>query len=108
MNKKYKTISEEVETISPYDFEGSLGNLYAQIGQWVQEYGHDATIAWDPHFHYSFEESPSPRFKIKINRPETDAEIEARIAQEKDHRDAQKARDLAELDRLQKLYGKGN
>ena len=105
MKNKKRIITETKTDVSPYDFETSLGDLYARIGHWIQKYGHDARLDWDPNFHYPYEQSPSPRFNIQVQREETDTECEARVAAEKAAKDAREARDRAEFERLKKQFG---
>lgn len=104
MNKK-RIITETKDHISPYDFDTSLGDLYARIGQMIQKYGHDARLDWRPDFYYPYDQSPSPRYNIQVQREETDREYEIRIAGEVAAKQAREARDRAEFERLKKQFG---
>jgi len=105
-NKSTKRIiTETKDQISPYDFETSLGNLHARIGQLMLEHGHTATLDWNPDFHYPYDQSPSPRFNIIVRREETEKEYETRISYENAIKEASEARDRAEFERLKKQYG---
>jgi hypothetical protein len=100
-----KIISATVEEVSPYDFDTSLANVKERIDEWIKKYGADARLDWDANFYYPYEQNPSPRYTLKIQRPENDEELEKRTAQEKKWQDEREARDRAEYDRLKKQFG---
>jgi hypothetical protein len=104
MSKK-KIITVPVRDISPYEFEGNLSDLKTRIQEWIDQFGPTARIDWDPHFHYDYEQSPSPRFDIYVSREETDAEMAKREKEHKDYLDAIAKRDKAEYERLKKQFG---
>lgn len=106
MPPKKRKITETFEDVSPYEFETSLGDLHARIGQWIAKFGHDARLDWDAHFHYEYDSSPSPRFSILRDREETDTEFTIRVAQEKAAQEARGAGERAEYERLQAKFGK--
>lgn len=106
MKQKKRTITDTITDVSPYEFETSLGNLHALIGQWIAKYGHNARLDWDSYFQHAYDTSPSPRFNIKLDREETDSEFEARVTQEKAAREEREARERAEYERLQAKFGK--
>lgn len=105
MKNKKRIITETKADVSPYDLATSLGDLHARIGQWIQQYGHDATLDWDPNFHYAYEHSPSPRFNIQVQRKETDQEYETRVAAEAAAQQVREARERAEFERLKNKFG---
>jgi len=98
-------ITETVENVSPYDMEVSLGDLQKKIQDWIIEYGPEAKLDWDANFWHSYDTQASPRFNIKRNREETDEEHDIRIKKEFEEREARRARDRAELERLKKVLG---
>lgn len=103
--RKIKVI-EELERISPYDLDGkSLEGLIGYLEELKKEYGPDALFDWDPHYCYPYESSPSPRFYIKRYREETDEEFRKRLETEQKAADAKRERDLAEFERLKKVFG---
>lgn len=99
-------VNELMTEPSPYEFEGTLEEVRKRIGEWIEQYGRDATISWDPYRHHAYEHSPSPTYYIHKQRDETDEEWQKRLADIKAREDAQHARNLAEFERLQKLLGK--
>jgi hypothetical protein len=101
-----KIITATVGEVSPYDLDTTLGNAKAHLEQLIVTYGVDARLDWDSNFYYPYDEKPSPRYHIRVNRPETDDEMAKRLAEEKTWKEAQAARDLAEFQRLNKLFGK--
>ena len=106
MKQKKRIVTDTFDEVSPYEFETSLGDLHARIGQWIVKFGHDARLDWDAHFHYDYDSSPSPRFNIKRDREETDDEFAARVAREKADTEAREAKERAEYERLQAKFGK--
>jgi hypothetical protein len=104
--EKKKVITESVSDVSPYELELTLGDLYNRIAEWIQEHGADARLDWDAHFYYDYDPNPSPRFNIKKDRQETDAEFSTRIALEKKRLAEQEERERQELERLQAKFGK--
>jgi hypothetical protein len=104
MSKK-QIITVDVEDISPYDFESTLGNVKARIEDFIAKYGIDARLSWDPNFWYQYDSSPSPRFNVSINREETDAEYDKRILNEKTNASMQEERERKEFERLQSKFG---
>ena len=107
MAKNPKRIISKVvkEDIFPHEFETSLGNLHAKIRRLISTFGHDARLDWDENFHYAYDSSPSPRFRLLVNQPETDAEYEKRLSEENAHRIAVEKHELDELARLQAKFG---
>lgn len=104
---KRKEIIEEVTDISPYDLDGkSIDEVIRYFEDKKQEYGSDIYLDWDAWFCYPYESERSPRYFIKRKRLENDTEYETRLAAEKAAKEAQQQRDLAEFERLNKLYGK--
>ncbi len=101
-----KTISAEVSEISPYEFDTSLGSVRDQIAELIAKHGADARFDWQPNFYYAYDNNPSPRFVLKVERLENDEEFEKRISQEKILKDLREERDRVEYERLNKLFGK--
>lgn len=104
---KRKEVIEQLKEISPYDLDQKTPDqVIDYFEQLKAQHGPDCYIDWDAWFSYSYESERSPRYFLKRKRLENDTEYEARMVAEKAAKDAQQARDLAELERLQKLYGK--
>ena len=100
------SVNELMTEPAPYEFEGTLAELRERIDQWINLYGMEATVSWDPYRHHAYEHSPSPTYYIHKKRDETDEEWAKRLAERQAQEQAQQARNLAEYERLQKLLGK--
>ena len=99
------TIIEEIDQISPHELDGKT---FEQLCEYMKSqkahYGDDAYIDWDAWFSFPYDSERSPRYIVKRKRLENDEEYNKRIEKEKKDADAKKAKDLAELERLKKLY----
>ncbi len=104
MSKK-QIITVDVEDISPYDFESTLGNVKARIEDFIAKYGIDARLSWDPDRWHQYDSSPSPTYWLKISREETDAEYDKRILDEKTKASMQEEHERKEFERLQAKFG---
>jgi len=102
---KKRIIAVQVTDISPYEFEGTLAQIKSQIDSWLQSHGPEARIEWEPDYWPQYNDSPSPRFNLKIEREETDTEYSMRVAKEKEHKAALTERDRKEYERLKKQFG---
>ena len=100
-----KIITEMLNDVSPYELEGTLEQLLIQVQTWISQYGLTARFNWDPDNWPQYNDSPSPRYEIKIDREETDKEQAIRLEKEEEKKQSQEARDLAEYKRLQKIFG---
>ena len=100
-----KIITEMVTDVSPSEMEGTLQQVLAQVQQWVTNHGPDARLNWDGDHWPRYSDSPSPRYEININREETDAEYQKRIADETLKETLQDSRDRKEYARLQGKFG---
>lgn len=100
-------VSEVITEFSPGDFEGLLGNLQSLVDELVQEHGPTATIRWDPDNWLPYDESPTPVYRLTVEREETEEEFAKRLDTIAENEAKTLARDLAEFERLKlKLTGK--
>lgn len=108
MKKKKLTITETLDQdLAPYEFERNLGELVVFVTELAQRHGNDAYLDWHPNYYYSaYDRDPSPRFLLKKKRPETEAEYSLRVNKENAEKKQIADRELAELERLQKKYGR--
>lgn len=108
MKKKRLTITETLDdTVAPYALERSLGELVVFVTELAQRHGNDAYLDWHPDYYESrWDSSPSPRFWIRKERPETDEEYQIRVDNEIAAQKRDADRELAELERLRKKYGR--
>lgn len=104
--QKKKIVRDMLQDVSPYDIDCTLEDLQTKVNRWVTEYGRDARLEWDPHHYESYNPDPSPRFRIMADREETDEEYKVRIETERVQKAIIEARELAELERLQKKFNK--
>ena len=104
MTKK-QVITVDVEDISPYEFETTLGNLKARIDDLITKYGVDANLDWDPDYWPQYNDGPAPRYNVKINREETDKEYDKRITEETAACAVRDERERKEFERLQAKFG---
>jgi len=102
---KKRIITVNLEDVSPYDFEGTLEQFRRQIDTWIEKFGEEAFLSWDPDNWLQYNDSPSPQYQIKINREETDEEYNRRIVAEDIQRSTQEERDRKEFKRLAKKLG---
>jgi hypothetical protein len=100
-----KIITVMVNDVSTWELEGKLSDVSALIQEWIKKYGADARLNWDPDYWPQYNDSPSPRYEIKIDREETDAEYEKRIEAENFSKNLHEAREREEFERLQKKFG---
>lgn len=105
-NPPKRKITDTMTEVSPYDLEYSLADLQSRVAEWILKYGPSARLDWDPYFQHAYDPSPSPRFYIKVDREETDDELNARLEQEEAQRAAREARERAEFERLSEKFKK--
>ena len=100
VNRERKMIEVEYTSI---DFEyNTLDEAIERLQKYREELGGDA--CFDTR-HYSYNDDTY--LAIMTKRPETDAEMAKRIAQEEHYAAQQEERDRQDYERLQKKFGKG-
>ena len=99
------TVTDMLNDVSPYELEGTLQQLSEQVQTWITQYGPTARFNWDPDYWPQYNDSPSPRYEIKIDREETDGEQAIRLEKEAIAKSAQENRERKEFERLQKKFG---
>jgi len=99
-----KTITVNVDIVSPHDWEGTLKQVRARIDELIEQHGEGARLDWNAYYYYRGDESPTPRFEVQVTRPETDEEIAVRLAGVERDRLAQEARERKEYERLQAKF----
>lgn len=100
-----RVIELEVTDLSPYELDGTLEQVKKRIEELIEQYGAEARLSWDADYWPQYQDSPSPRYDVKISREETDAEYEDRIRKEQEQKDAIERRERADFERLQKKFG---
>ena len=100
VNRERKMIEVEYTSI---DFEyNTLDEAIERLQKYREELGGDARFDTR---HYSYNDDTY--LAIMTKRPETDAEMAKRIAQEEHYAAQQEERDRQDYERLQKKFGKG-
>lgn len=84
MKPKKKIISETVDELSSYDFEGSIESAIKRLQDLLEKYP-NARLDYGQHDRWS----DSYSYAVKIDRTETDQEYNARMALEKQEKDTQ-------------------
>jgi hypothetical protein len=102
---KKKIITETVWEASPYEFEGTAADLRKRIDEWIEIYGPDFRIDWNPYRHYDYDSSPSPCFNILRDRGETAEEETKRLKEDADREAQRLERDRKEFERLKQHFG---
>jgi hypothetical protein len=102
MSTPRKLVDYEVDSLSFHDFDyTTLGNVLKMIQSLVDTHGADCKLNKTTRMY-----EDSEYLAIMKPRLETDAEYEARQAQEAKWAEHQRVRDVAEFERLTKLLGK--
>lgn len=100
-------VIENVEEVSPSEFEGDITAVHAKIVDLMSRHGPTATIRWDPDNWLPYDESPTPVYRVTREREETEEEFAKRLDTIAENEAKMLARDLAEFERLKlKLTGK--
>ena len=102
---KKKIITETVWEASPYEFEGTATDLRTRIDEWIEIYGPNFRIDWNPHRHYDYDSNPSPCFNILRDREETPEEETRRLEQEAAQQSARLEHERKEFERLKQKFG---
>jgi hypothetical protein len=105
MSDGKRTVCKQITVISPYDFDTKVVDVIRQLNELVDEHGPDVYLDWEPDNWEQYDTSPTPRYVVKIDRPETDEEYNVRMEKTAQILKQQKEKDLAEFSRLQKKLG---
>lgn len=89
------------DSISIYDFDGTLANIKERVDSLYNQYGPGAVLDYGQHEMYS----TSYSYALYEMRDETDAEYEQRIAEQRTHKKDTEERERRLLDALQRKYG---
>jgi histidinol dehydrogenase len=100
-----KMITEKVDYVSNYEFEGSLQSILERIQDLIKEHGPEAVLDYNANYYYDYDTEPSPRYEIYIKREETDDEVKQRLFFEAEQIRQREEREKAEFERLAKKYG---
>ena len=105
MTKRLK-IKERVDDISTWEFEGTLATVLERVQSLIDRHGHDARVNYNPHFYYDYDNEPSPRYELYVEREENDAEVKQRLFEQAEYTRKREEAEKAEFERLSKKFGK--
>lgn len=103
--RQRQIINASEDDISGYDLDGKVSAVIDRMNDLIKKYGPDVSLDWDPNYHYPYDESPSPRFWVKVSRPETDDEMATRIAQEEKLLNEHTERERRQYEALKSKFG---
>lgn len=104
MTKRIK-ISKRVDEISTWEFEGPLSLILERVQELIKQHGPDARLDYNSRFYYEYDNEPSPRFELYVEREENDAEVKQRLFEQAEHIRKREEAEKAEFERLSKKFG---
>ena len=104
MNKR-KIIRDRVDDISTWEFEGKLSAVLEHVQDLIAKHGPDAYVSYNQHFYYEYDNNPTPRYELYIDREENDAEVKQRLFEEAEHIRKREEREREEFERLSAKFG---
>jgi hypothetical protein len=103
MNERRK-INEMVDDVSTWEFEGTLSTVLERVQAMIQEHGPDARLDYNRNFYYEYDNDPTPRFELYVEREENDAELKQRLFEQAEHIRKREEAEKAEFERLSKKF----
>jgi hypothetical protein len=100
-----KVISEQISNFPAYTFEGTLSSVLERVQELVKIHGPDARLDYNQYFHYEYDNYPTPRYELYIDRVENDAEVKQRLFEQAEQIRKREESDKAEFERLSKKFG---
>lgn len=105
---KRKNIRERADDIATWEFEGPLSLVLERVQELIKQHGPSAHVTYNRHFYYDYDNEPTPRYELYIDREETDAEVKQRLMEEAEWARKREADEKAEFERLAKKFGGQN
>ena len=102
---KRKVISEEIANFSAWEFEGKLSSVLERVQELIKIHGPEARLDYNQYFYYPYEDQPSPRYELYIEREENDAEVKQRLFEQAEQTRKREEAEKAEFERLSKKFG---
>ena len=99
-----KVISEQIANFPAYHFEGVLSSVLERVQEMIKIHGGDARIDYNQYFHYEYDNYPTPRYELYVDRIENDAELKQRLFEQAEHIRKREETDKAEFERLSKIF----
>ena len=100
-----RKINEMVDDVSTWEFEGTLATVLERVQAMIQEHGPDARLDYNRNFYYDYDNEPSPRFELYVEREENDAEVKERLFFQAEQIRQREEAEKAEFERLSKKFG---
>ena len=100
-----RKINEMVDDVSTWEFEGTLATVLERVQAMIQEHGPDARLDYNRNFYYDYDNDPTPRFELYVEREENDEEFNKRLAEQAEYDRQREAAEKAEFERLSKKFG---
>ena len=104
MTKRLK-IKKRVDEISTWEFEGPLSLILERVQELIKQHGPDAHCNYNQHFYYDYDNEPTPRYELYVEREENDAELKQRLFEQAEHTRKREEAEKAEFERLSKKFG---
>ncbi len=102
---KRKIIREQVDDVSTWEFEGKLSSVLGHVQEMIKKHGPDAYLSYNRNYYYDYDNNPTPRYEMYVDREETDAEVKQRLLHEAAYTRQREEADRAEFERLSKKFG---
>jgi hypothetical protein len=100
-----RKINDMVDDVSTWEFEGTLATVLERVQAMIQEHGPDARLDYNRNFYYDYDNDPTPRFELYVEREENDEEFNKRLAEQAEYDRQREAAEKAEFERLSKKFG---
>jgi hypothetical protein len=100
-----RKITDMVDDVSTWEFEGTLATVLERVQALIQKHGPDARLDYNRNFYYDYDNDPTPRFELYVEREENDEEFNKRLAEQAEYDRQREAAEKAEFERLSKKFG---
>jgi hypothetical protein len=107
MKKVKRKIWETVDEFSAGYLGGSLESAVEYLQELQAKYGPTVDLFYNKDYYYSYDNSPTPMYIVKITREETDEEYDKRMAEERARETAAAEQERKEFERLKVKFGSG-
>jgi len=104
MTKRLK-IKERVDDISTWEFEDTLATVLERVQALIERHGPDARVNYNQYFYYDYDNGPTPRYELYVEREESDDEFKVRMLELAEHIRKREEAEKAEFERLSKKFG---
>lgn len=105
MTPKRLKIKTHVDDISTWEFEGPLSLILERVQDLIKQHGPDAHCYYNSRFYYDYDNEPTPRYELSIEREETDDELKVRMLEQAEYIRKREEAEKAEFERLSQKFG---